>query len=129
MDKMTKARERAEIACGLLWFILDGCWLLEWRAACYIACVFAVVAGLAVLFFTERRVLPLWVCAADSMWLSFNILWAVGDLAHDDFNIAVAKVLFFLGGITYLTAFLIADDTRQLVLRPLRFLSALVRPK
>lgn len=121
-------RERAEIACGLAWFVLDGCWMMEWRVACYIACAFAAFWAYVIIVTTPRgKPVALAVCAADTAWIMFNIFWAVGDLTSNALATGVAKALFFVGGFGYCVAVLIADEGRVLVLRPLRFLASLVR--
>lgn len=124
---MRETRERAEIACGLLWFILDGCWMMEWPIACYIAGVGAVFWTGRIIALTERDPVSRWVCAADTAWITFNILWAVGDLASLPAATTAAKALFFVGGGCYSVAVMCADNERQIILGPLRFLASLVR--
>jgi hypothetical protein len=115
---------RLEVVCGTAWFFDDGFWLMQWRWPCYLACVVAAVTAVAIFFYVARRPVTLLICGADTCWLTFNILWSVGDLEGIELLNSAAKVLFFMGVGFFIGALVCADkfrDTFALVLGRLRF--------
>lgn len=117
---------RLEMACGIAWLLDDGFWLMGWKWPCYTACVFAVIFAVMIPFWLPPKPVAKWMCATDSCWLGFNVLWSVGDLEQIDWLNSVARWTF-LASLLCLLGALISDrrDTWVLVLGRLRFLQHL----
>lgn len=118
MNAAADPRERRyaqlEIVCVLFWFLLDGFWLFEWKAATYGFSAVALAAAVAMLFHVKREKVVVLVACADFSWLLMNVAWAVGDLSKIPWALEFAKALFALGAMFCARAFVASDHSRRL---------------
>lgn len=116
---------RLEVACGVLWLLSDGTWLMGWQVANLISGIGAIICAAVIFSHVERKPVPLLVTSASTCWLLMNVLWSVGDMAQpkiDEFILS-AQVLFFTAIACMLCAFWRSDasnDVSQMILRRVR---------
>jgi hypothetical protein len=82
---------------SVLWFVMDGFWMLNLAVPAKVMILPTLVVNLFVFRYTKRSFSQLSVVAAMNSWLVMNIFWMIGDLDRDPKLIAVARVLFVLG--------------------------------
>lgn len=116
-----------ETTCVVFWLLLDGFWLMQWHFLTYFSSAIAVIAGICIFFYVEKRVVPILIACADSSWLVMNILWAVGDLPDPDivWCLTLSKIFFGLAVLFFVIAFFKSEAktrTVNLLLRRLRLL-------
>jgi hypothetical protein len=87
----------AETIGSVLWFVMDGFWMLELALAAKAMVLPTLIVNLLAFRFAKRSFGQLSVVAAMNCWLVMNIFWMLGDLAKDPRPIAVARVMFVLG--------------------------------
>ena len=86
-----------ESAGSVLWFLMDGFWLLELEWPTYLLLVPTVAAHLISFAFTRRTAADLTVTASLNSWVLMNALWVIGDLQGLPALVVAAKVFFGLG--------------------------------
>ena len=82
---------------SVLWFIMDGFWMLNQAFAAKAMVIPTFVVNLLVFRYTKRSFSQYSVVAAMNSWLLMNVCWMVGDLDKDPRPITAARVLFALG--------------------------------
>ena len=82
---------------SVLWFIMDGFWMLNQAFAAKAMVIPTFVVNLLVFRYTKRSFSQYSVLAAMNSWLLMNVCWMVGDLDKDPRPITAARVLFALG--------------------------------
>lgn len=125
-----KAYTVLEIVCVFFWFMLDGCWLMEWRVPTYVFSAVALMASLAMWRFIKDDTTVKMVNAADGSWLLCNCAWATGDLDHSKTALLIAKLLFAFGFTCCVLAFAFAPHGRRLsvlILSRIRILKFFVK--
>jgi hypothetical protein len=103
-----------ELLCVFFWFLLDGFWLLEWKATAYGFSVLSVAAAIGMFCFIKRDRAMILVACADTCWLLCNITWAVGDLSHIKPALTAAKWMFGVGFLLCCTAFAVTEHGQRL---------------
>ncbi len=88
---------RVETIGSVLWFIMDGFWMLNQAFAAKAMVIPTFVVNLLVFRYTKRSFSQYSVVAAMNSWLLMNVCWMVGDLDKDPRPITAARVLFALG--------------------------------
>ena len=86
-----------ETVGSVLWFFMDGFWMLNQPLPAKTMVWPTLAANLLVFRFTKRSFGQIAVVAAMNCWLAMNICWMLGDLDKDPKPLAAARVLFFLG--------------------------------
>ena len=86
-----------ETAGSVLWFIMDGFWMLNQALPAKAMVLPALAVNLFVFRYTKRSFSHFSVVAAMNCWLVMNICWMVGDLDKDPKPLAAARVMFVLG--------------------------------
>ena len=82
---------------SVLWFIMDGFWMLNYGLPAK-AMVFPTLAvNLLVFRYTTRSFGQTAVVAAMNSWLLMNILWMLSDLEKDLRLLTLARWMFVLG--------------------------------
>jgi hypothetical protein len=82
---------------SVLWFVMDGFWMLNLAAPAKVMILPTLAINLLVFRYTKRSFSQLSVVAAMNSWLIMNIFWMLGDLDRTPRLIAIARVLFVLG--------------------------------
>jgi len=113
-----------ELFCVFFWFMFDGFWLMEWMWPTYICSFISFSLAVKIFFYIDRTPLSILIAVVDTMWLSMNICWIVGDFSGTQWLISVAKVSFWLGATIFTLALLLSKSGQSLslVLRRLRVL-------
>lgn len=86
-----------ETVGSVLWFLMDGFWMLNLAVAAKAMVLPTLVVNLLVFRYAKRSLSQYSVVAAMNSWLLMNICWMVGDLDKDPKPIAAARVMFALG--------------------------------
>lgn len=86
-----------ETVGSVLWFVMDGFWMLNSPAPAKTMIMPTLIVNLFVFRYTRRSLAHLAVVAAMNSWLAMNIFWMVGDLDKAPDLIAIARVLFASG--------------------------------
>ena len=104
---------------SVAWFLMDGLWLLgvDYEIVVSLGTV-SFIAHLISLWLSERTPSTLAVNAAETCWLTFNVLWLVDDFHDVEWALIAAKVLFFAGAI--FLAFALALGQREGAESPVR---------
>jgi hypothetical protein len=87
---------------SVLWFFMDGCWMLNQAFAAKAMILPTLVVNLWVFRFARQSFSQFSVVAAMNAWLAMNIFWMIGDLDKDPRPLAAARAMFALG-IVFLT--------------------------
>jgi hypothetical protein len=82
---------------SVLWFLMDGFWMLNQPVAAKAMVWPTLAVNLFVFRYTKRSFGQIAIVAAMNCWLAMNIFWMLGDLDTDPKPLAAARVLFFLG--------------------------------
>ncbi|MDB6037386.1 MAG: hypothetical protein JWM99_1227 [Verrucomicrobiales bacterium] len=112
-----------EVLCVFFWFLLDGCWLMEWRVLTYLFSTLSVTMAVGMFWYLSKEKTAVLVTSADASWLLTNIAWAVGDLEKNAQMILTAKLGFALGFLLCLLAFASSDKCRTIILSRVRILN------
>jgi hypothetical protein len=88
-----------ETAGSVLWFFMDGFWMLSQPVPAKAMVWPALAVNLFVFRYTKRSFGQIAVVAAMNCWLVMNICWMRADLDKDPKPLAVARILFFLGAV------------------------------
>jgi hypothetical protein len=121
----TKTYTVLEILCVFFWFLLDGFWLMEWKALTYSFSVAAIATAFLMFAYIKREKVIVLIACADTSWLILNVLWAIGDLSKVAQALLAAKILFFVGGAFCALAFCATEARKRiqvLILSRLRIL-------
>lgn len=86
-----------ETVGSVLWFVMDGLWMLNQALPAKAVAAPALAVNLFVFRYTKHSFSQFAVVAAMNAWLVMNICWMVGDLDRDPRPLAVARVMFGLG--------------------------------
>ena len=86
-----------ETVGSVLWFLMDGFWMLNQAGAAKLMVLPTLVVNLIAFRYTPRSLSQYAVVAAMNAWLVMNICWMVGDLDKDPRPLAIARVMFALG--------------------------------
>lgn len=113
-DSRSQTYTILEILCVFFWFLMDGFWLLEWKFLTYTFSVIAIAIACLMFFCIKRERVVVLIACADTSWLLFNVLWAVGDLSEIARATLAAKALFLVGGVFCLCAFLVSKARERL---------------
>ena len=106
---------------SVLWFIMDGFWMLSQTLPAKGMVAPTLAVNLLVFRYTERSFSQYCVVAAMNSWLLMNICWMLGDLDKDPRPVAVAQMMFALGMLLLLLA--VAKNVRH----PERLVKGLTR--
>jgi hypothetical protein len=82
---------------SVLWFLMDGFWMLSLAAAAKWMIFPTIAVNLFVFRYTRPVFSQLAVVAAMNSWLAMNIFWMIGDLDKDPNPLGLAKMMFALG--------------------------------
>jgi hypothetical protein len=82
---------------SVLWFLMDGFWMLNLASAAKGMILPTLVVNLLVFRYAKRSLSQYSVVAAMNSWLLMNICWMVSDLDKNPKPLAAAKVMFALG--------------------------------
>ena len=100
IDQRMELQEKlvlVETAGSVLWFAMDGFWMLNVGGAAKAMVMPTLAMNLLVFRYTRRTLSQVAVVAAMNSWLLMNICWMVGDLDRDPRALIAARVLFGLG--------------------------------
>lgn len=111
-----------ETLAVFFWFMLDGCWLMEWRWETYLFSVLSISVFVIALCYVRGESVVWFVALADLCWLLCNVAWAIGDLEKWPLAVLIAKWLFLAGLICCAFAFL-SSGKLDIVLRRMRLLN------
>ena len=93
-----------ETVGSVLWFIMDGFWMLNQALPAKAIALPALLVNLLVFRYTKHSLSQFSVVAAMNSWLVMNICWMVGDLDKDPRPIVAARVMFALGTLLLIVA-------------------------
>jgi hypothetical protein len=82
---------------SVLWFFMDGFWMLSLASAAKWMIFPTVAVNLFVFRYTRPLFSQLAVVAAMNSWLGMNIFWMISDLDRDPKPLGLAKMMFALG--------------------------------
>ena len=86
-----------ETTGSVLWFIMDGFWMLNQTLLAKAMVLPTLLLNLLVFRYTRRSFSQYSVVAAMNSWLLMNICWMIGDLDKDPRAVSGARVMFALG--------------------------------
>jgi hypothetical protein len=86
-----------ETVGSVLWFIMDGCWMLNQVLPAKLMVLPTLAVNLSVFRYTRHSFSQFSVAAAMNSWVLMNIFWMISDLDKDVRPMAVARVMFALG--------------------------------
>jgi hypothetical protein len=86
-----------ETVGSVLWFVMDGLWMLNQPLYAKAMVVPTLAVNLFVFRYTNRSFSQISVVAAMNSWLLMNVFWMVGDLDKDPRLIEFARATFALG--------------------------------
>lgn len=89
---------------SVLWFIMDGFWMLNQALPAKAMVLPALAVNLFVFRYTKASFTHISVVAAMNSWLVMNICWMWSDLDKDPRPLAVARMMFALGAILLVLA-------------------------
>jgi hypothetical protein len=111
MENQQEKLVLVETVGSVLWFFMDGFWMLNQALAAKAMILPTLAVNLLVFRFTRQSLSQFSVVAAMNSWLAMNICWMVGDLDKDPKPVAAARVMFLLG--IALLALAVARDATQ----------------
>ena len=82
---------------SVLWFVMDGLWMLNQAVPAKAMILPTLVVNLLVFRYTKHSFSQFAVVAAMNAWLLMNICWMVGDLDKDPAPLAAAQLMFIAG--------------------------------
>ena len=82
---------------SVLWFMMDGFWMLNQPLPAKAMIAPTVLVNLFVFRYVKRSFAQVAVVAAMNAWLAMNVFWMLGDLDRDPKLIGVARLLFAAG--------------------------------
>ena len=82
---------------SVLWFLMDGFWMLNQALPAKAMVLPTLGVNLWVFRYTKRSFTQYAVVAAMNSWLFMNICWMIGDLDKDPKPLVVARAMFALG--------------------------------
>ena len=82
---------------SVLWFLMDGFWMLNQPLPAKAMVWPTLAVNLFVFRYTKWSFGQIAIVAAMNCWLAMNVCWMFGDLDKDPQPLAAARVLFFLG--------------------------------
>jgi hypothetical protein len=82
---------------SVLWFVMDGFWMLNAVLPAKAMILPALLVNLFVFRYTSRSLSQFSVVAAMNAWLLMNIFWMLGDLDKVPAPLVVARTMFALG--------------------------------
>ena len=88
---------------SVLWFVMDGLWMLNQGGGAKGMIAPALAVNLYVYRYTPRSFSQFAVVSAMNSWLLMNVFWMVGDLDKDARALGWARV-FFVAGMVLLAA-------------------------
>jgi hypothetical protein len=89
---------------SVLWFIMDGFWMLNQALPAKAMVLPTLAVNLLVFRYTKRSFSQYSIVGAMNSWLLMNICWMMGDLDKDPRPVSVARVMFALGMILLVLA-------------------------
>jgi hypothetical protein len=88
---------QVETAASVLWFVMDGCWMMGLATAARALALPALATQLYAFRYTERALEALAVTASVNCWLLMNVFWMFADLGGEPALLAAARVAFGAG--------------------------------
>jgi hypothetical protein len=82
---------------SVLWFIMDGFWMLNYPLPAKAMAFPTLVVNLLVFRYTKRSFGQIAVVGAMNSWLLMNISWMLSDLDKDPRLLTTARVMFGVG--------------------------------
>jgi hypothetical protein len=82
---------------SVLWFLMDGFWMLNLAYAAKVMIWPTLAVNLFVFRYTRRSFSQFCVVGAMNSWLLMNIFWMIGDLDKDPGPLGIARWMFGLG--------------------------------
>lgn len=82
---------------SVLWFIMDGFWMLNYGLPAKAMIVPTLAVNLLVFRYTTRSFGQTAVVGAMNSWLLMNISWMLSDLDKDPRLLTIARVMFAVG--------------------------------
>ena len=100
---------------SVLWFLLDGFWMLDLPLVAKALVLPTLGVNLLVFRYTHRSVSQLSVVAAMNAWLLMNIFWMFGEIDEKPAFLTAARGMFALGVTLLVVAFArdAADPSRR----------------
>ena len=100
---------------SVLWFMLDGFWMLDLPLAAKSLVLPTVAMNLLVFRYAGKSVSQYCVIAAMNAWLLMNIFWMFGDMDEKPAFLTAARSMFALGVVLLVLAFArdAADPSRR----------------
>ena len=86
-----------ETAGSVLWFVMDGLWMLSQPVSAKAMVLPTLAVNLLVFRYTKRSFSQIAVVAAMNSWLLMNICWMFSDLDKDPRPLTAARLLFIAG--------------------------------
>ena len=92
-----KKLELWETFGSVLWFLLDGSWMLDWRMMVTVLIVPTILCNFLTLFYLEKSDGSVLSGITVNSWLLMNVFWILGDMYHVGFAPLWAKITFWSG--------------------------------
>jgi hypothetical protein len=108
-----------ETVGSLLWFLMDGCWMLGLGVPAQALALPTLATHGLVFRYTERSVVELAVTGSVNCWVLMNVFWMIADLEGRPGLLAPARMAFAAGVALLLLAALRARATGEVVRRTL----------
>jgi hypothetical protein len=102
-----------ETVGSVLWFVMDGFWMLNQAFPAKAMVLPTLAVNLFVFRYTKQSFAQFSVVAAMNSWLLMNILWMAGDLNKDPGPLVGARVMFALGIVLLALAVIINGAERE----------------
>ncbi|TSC56467.1 MAG: hypothetical protein G01um101418_326 [Parcubacteria group bacterium Gr01-1014_18] len=90
----------AEQSGSVVWFLMDGLWLMKLTFWAYILIIPALVLNLTIFRYTERKASGMIVTTIINLWLLFAISWMISDLGGITVFYTVSQVCFGCMGVS-----------------------------
>ena len=108
LKRLARLIQYIEVTNSILWFLMDGCWMM---GIYHPAIVLAVLAVLSALLLTVREfdhdihenaekphtAANLFANLGILLWIVMNALWIIGDVVPQPLLMTYAKISFFSG--------------------------------
>ena len=82
---------------SVLWFLMDGFWMLALSVPAKAMILPTLAVNLFVFRYTKRSFSQIAVVSAMNCWLLMNIFWMISDLDKDPRPMIIAQAMFALG--------------------------------
>ena len=110
-----KKLEMWETFGSVLWFLLDGAWMLDWRLGVTLLVAPAIFCNLLTIIYVEKLNGSLLAVLAVNSWLLMNVFWILGDMYQMGWALLWAKIAFWSGVSILLSGLVMHKSYKQYI--------------